>query len=269
MLVTGTGFSGAEAWTGTGGFQEALLKAGHPSCYVDFPRPHDRATCRSPSSTSSTASAARPRLARSRIAVYGISQGGVLPRHGAHVLAQPAPPGQRRRRRRRHAARLDGRHAGRFRASRRRAARRRSGSRPSTRNLLKWVNRRADETPGPTAWTTVRTEEDEVVTPQDALYPTSSLRRRDEHLDPARLPRAGDDAHRRRATTPSPSPRCAMRWRAAGPPTSRACPPTSARRPSPRGSTSRRTPDDARRLARARGPAPARAGARAWRPSRR
>ena len=43
-------------------------------------------------------------------------------------------------------------------------------------NLLKWVNRRADETPGPTAWTTVRTEADEVVTPQEALYPTSALR---------------------------------------------------------------------------------------------
>ena len=174
MLVTGTGFSGTEAWTGTGGFQEALLKAGHPSCYVDFP---DLTTGDMQVAVQYLVHGIRrqARLARSRIAVYGISQGGVLPRMA--LMFWPSL-----RRQVSDVVAVAGTQHGSTASTLVGACQSAAGCPPAiwqqafNSNLLKWVNRRADETPGPTAWTTVRTEEDEVVTPQDALYPTSSLR---------------------------------------------------------------------------------------------
>jgi hypothetical protein len=174
MLVTGTAFTGGEAWSGGGGFQEALLKAGHPSCYVDFP---EFTTGDMQVAVQYLVHGIRrqARLARSRIAVYGISQGGVLPRMA--LMFWPSL-----RRQVSDVVAVAGTQHGSTADTLVGSCQSASGCPPAiwqqafNSNLLKWVNRRADETPGPTAWTTVRTEEDEVVTPQDALYPTSSLR---------------------------------------------------------------------------------------------
>jgi triacylglycerol lipase len=174
MLVTGTGFTGGEAWSGAGGFQETLLKVGHPSCYVDFP---DFTTGDMQVAVQYLVYGIRrqARLARSRIAVYGISQGAVLPRMA--LMFWPSL-----RRQVSDVVAVAGTQHGTTADLLVGACQTSSGCAPAVwqqafnSNLLKWVNRRADETPGPTAWTTVRTEEDEVVTPQEALYPTSTLR---------------------------------------------------------------------------------------------
>lgn len=174
MLVTGTGFSGGEAWSGAGGFQEALLKAGHPSCYVDFP---DFTTGDMQVAVQYLVYGMRrqARLARSRIAVYGISQGAVLPRMA--LMYWPSL-----RRQVSDVVAVAGTQHGTTADLLVGSCQTSAGCPPAVwqqgfnSNLLKWVNRRADETPGPTAWTTVRTEADEVVTPQEALYPTSTLR---------------------------------------------------------------------------------------------
>lgn len=174
MLVTGTGFTGGEAWSGAGGFQEALLKAGHPSCYVDFP---DFTTGDMQVAVQYLVYGIRrqARLARSRIAVYGISQGAVLPRMA--LMFWPSL-----RRQVSDVVAVSGTQHGTTADLLVGSCQTSAGCPPAVwqqafnSNLLKWVNRRADETPGPTAWTTVRSEEDEVVTPQVALYPTSALR---------------------------------------------------------------------------------------------
>jgi hypothetical protein len=77
LLVTGTGVDGSEGWPD--GLQRSLVRAGIPSCYVDFPQ---HATADLQVSVQYLVDAIRTvrRRAGRDIAVYGISQGALLPR---------------------------------------------------------------------------------------------------------------------------------------------------------------------------------------------
>jgi hypothetical protein len=170
LFVTGTGATGEEGYLiGKGAF-EAF---GHPVCDVDFP---DYTTADIQISVQYLVYAIRreAQMAGRRIAIIGISQGGLLPRfaltywpdlrtevtdvlaaagtqHGTNVAGpagpcsaiNPCPP-----------------------AYWQQAA----GS-----NLLRALNREPVEAPGPTAWTTVRSATDEAVQPQTGPHPTSAL----------------------------------------------------------------------------------------------
>jgi triacylglycerol lipase len=171
LFVTGTGATGEEGYLiGRGAFEAA----GHPVCDVDFP---DYTTADIQISVQYLVWAIRreSQLSGRRIAIFGISQGGLLPRfaltywpdlrakvtdvlaaagtqHGTTVVGpagpcsatNPCPP-----------------------AGWQQAA----GSR-----LLAALNSQPFEAPGPTAWTTVRSATDEVVQPQTGNHPTSALK---------------------------------------------------------------------------------------------
>jgi hypothetical protein len=174
LLVTGTGFDGTEAWPD--GLQISLRADGVPSCYVNLPR---HATADIQVSVQYVVHAIRRMRKRSGrdIAVYGISQGALLPR-----FALTYWPSLRRQVT--DVVLLAGTHHGttafsslaagcgvrcRFTAA---AWQQVAGS-----DLLEALNRRGrPETFGPTSWTTVRTLDDEVVQPTGGADPTSALR---------------------------------------------------------------------------------------------
>jgi hypothetical protein len=169
MIVTGTGASGAEAY-GIG--KPALDVYGAPVCYVDFPH---FTTADVQVSVQYLVAGLRTmsRRAHRRVAVFGISQGGLLPRIAltywpslrAKVSDVIAAAGTE------HGTNLDTR-----------ARCRKAGCVPAGwqqiagSHLLRALNAHPDETPGPTAWTTVRSETDETVQPQTGPHPTSALR---------------------------------------------------------------------------------------------
>ncbi len=167
MLVTGTGVSGDEAY---GIAKPAFDVYGAPACWVNFP---SFTTADIQVSVQYLVYGLREmhRRAGRKLAVFGISQGGLLPRvaltywpslrakvgdvvaiagtqHGTTVLPAggcklcvPAYWQQAR------------------------------GSR-----FLRALNARPDETPGPTSWTTVRSATDETVRPTTGRHPTSALK---------------------------------------------------------------------------------------------
>jgi triacylglycerol lipase len=169
MLVTGTGATGDEAYAiGKGAFEAY----GHPVCTVDFPA-FTTADIQVSVQYLVNGIRAMERRAGQPIAVIGISQGGLLPRwaltywpslrakvtdvlsaagtqHGTNIgdlspcATNGCPP-----------------------AVWQQAA----GSK-----LLAAINAQPDETPGPTAWTTVRSTTDETVQPQTGPHPTSALK---------------------------------------------------------------------------------------------
>ena len=77
LLVTGTGIDGTEAWPA--GLQLPLTSAGWPSCFVNFPE-HTTADIQVSAEYLVHAIRATVRRAGRRIAIYGVSQGGLLPR---------------------------------------------------------------------------------------------------------------------------------------------------------------------------------------------
>jgi hypothetical protein len=166
MLVTGTGVSGDEAY---GIAKPAFDLYGAPACWVNFP---NFTTADIQVSVQYLVYGLREmhRRAGRKLAVFGISQGGLLPRvaltywpslrakvgdvvaiagtqHGTTVrrfecgLCVPAYWQQAR------------------------------GSR-----FLRALNARPDETPGPTSWTTLRSATDEAVRPTTGRHPTSALK---------------------------------------------------------------------------------------------
>jgi hypothetical protein len=173
LLVTGTGIDGREAWPQ--GLGLSLRRDGIPRCFIDFPQHTTGDIQVAVQYVVSAIRAVRKRAGRD-IAVYGISQGGLLPRfaltywpslrskvsdvvlvagtqHGTTVfeslLAGCSPD-----------CRLT-------------AAvwQQASGS-----ALIRAINRSgSDETPGPTGWTTVRSTTDGVVQPATGPDPTSAL----------------------------------------------------------------------------------------------
>ena len=168
MLVTGTGATGEEAYgIGKGAFDAF----GHPVCDVDFPA----------FTTGDIQIAAQylvfgireeARRAGQPIGVIGISQGGLLPRIAltywpslrpkvTDVLAA--------------AGTQHGTTVGR-RCSKGRPCAPANWQQAAGSNLLRALSRQPDESPGPTAWTTVRSSTDETVQPQTGAHPASSLK---------------------------------------------------------------------------------------------
>jgi hypothetical protein len=168
LLVTGTGIDGSEAWPA--GLQRSLTAARRPSCFVNFPE-HTTADIQISVQYLVYAIRATAKRAQRKIAIYGVSQGGLLPRwaltywpslrrlvtdvvavagaqHGTTVSLCGAD------------CRLT-------------AAvwQQTAGS-----HLLRALARYPDESPGRTAWTTVRTLDDELVRPTSGPDPASALR---------------------------------------------------------------------------------------------
>jgi hypothetical protein len=168
VLVTGTGATGEEAYALEKGAFDAF---GHPVCDIDFP---DFTTADIQVSVQYLVRGIRAvaRRAGRPVAVAGISQGGLLPRwaltywpdlrrlvtdvvavagtqHGTTVF-DPA------------ACALNGCAPAVWQQA-------------ATSKLIAAISARRDETPGPTAWTTVRSLTDEVVQPQSGPHPASAL----------------------------------------------------------------------------------------------
>jgi hypothetical protein len=167
MFVTGTGATGDQGYL-IG--QDAFEGYGHPVCYMNFP---DFTTADIQVSVQYLVYGLRKefKIAGRKVAVFGISQGGLLPRfaltywpdlrrkvsdvlaaagtqHGTTVsrgcsATSPCAP----------ASWQQGRHS----------------------NLLDAINAQPDETPGDVSYTTVRSLSDETVQPQGGGHPTSAL----------------------------------------------------------------------------------------------
>jgi hypothetical protein len=173
LLVTGTGVDGSEAWPD--GLQRSLVAARRPTCFVNFPE-HTTADIQVSVQYLVHGIRAMATRANRRIAIYGISQGGLLPRwaltywpslrgmvtdvvavagtqHGTTVFDSLLS-----------ACGSDCRLTA---AGWQQVA----GSR-----LMRALAQYPDESPGPTAWTTVRTLDDELSQPTRRPNPTSALR---------------------------------------------------------------------------------------------
>ncbi|MFN8162132.1 MAG: hypothetical protein U0R52_13920 [Solirubrobacterales bacterium] len=231
MLVTGTGATGEQAYAiGKGAFDAY----GHPVCDVDFPA---STTADIQVSVQYLVYGIRreARLAGRKVAVFGISQGALLPRfaltywpglrdkvgdvlaaagtqHGTTVAlegacsaAQPCVPA---------------------------AWQQAAGS-----HLLRALNRQPDETPGRSVgWTTVRSLGDETVQPQSGPHPTSALRGRPTSSS-SESARAAGSPTSARPWTRWPSLPSSTRSPTPAPPAYRACPGASARAPTRPAST--------------------------------
>jgi triacylglycerol lipase len=169
MLVTGTGATGDEAYAiGKGGFDAYR----HPVCTVNFPA---FTTADVQVSVQYLVNGIRSmaRRAGQPIAIIGISQGGLLPRFAltywpslradvTDVLAAAATQ---------HGTTLFDPVGCAANGCAPALWQQAAGSK-----LLAALNAQPDETPGPTAWTTVRSATDEVVQPQTGPHPTSALK---------------------------------------------------------------------------------------------
>ena len=191
MIVTGTGVSGDTAYAIAA---DALAAYGHPACYVNFP---DETTADIQISVQYLVNGLRREYAMAgrKVAVFGISQGGLLPAVRAHLLERPAAQGQRRPRGRRDPARNE------------RRLRLHAPSMPCSpaewqqikgSKLLGAINGQPDETPGKTSYTTVRSLTDETVQPQGGKHPTSSLDGASNILIQDVCPGRADEPHRQR-----------------------------------------------------------------------
>jgi triacylglycerol lipase len=171
LLVTGTGVDGSEAWPP--GLQLSLTGAGRPSCYVNFPE-HTTADIQVSVQYLVYAIRATERRAGRRIAIFGISQGGLLPRWALTywpslrrlVTDVVAVAGTQ------HGTTVFGNLLSTCGCQLTAAAWQQAAS----AKLQKALARYPDETPGRTAWTTVRSLDDEVVQPTSGQHPTSALR---------------------------------------------------------------------------------------------
>jgi hypothetical protein len=169
MFVTGTGATGDQGYL-IG--EDAFEAYGHPVCYVNFP---DFTTADIQVSVEYLVYGLRKefKMAGREVAVFGISQGGLLPRFAltywpdlrkkvGDVLSAAGTH---------HGSNAGG---GSVCSSESPCApaywQQRAGS-----NLLEALNSQPDETPGGTSYTTVRSLFDETVQPQGGKNPTSAL----------------------------------------------------------------------------------------------
>jgi hypothetical protein len=167
MFVIGTGATGDQGYLiGQGAFEAY----GHPVCYVNFP---DYTTADIQISVQYLVYGLRREfgMAHRKVAVIGISQGGLLPR-----FALTYWPDLRRKVSDVVAA-----------AGTQHGTTVSTGCSPSTpcapadwqqsrgSHLLRAINSQPDETPGNVSYTTVRSLTDETVRPQGGKHPTSSF----------------------------------------------------------------------------------------------
>jgi triacylglycerol lipase len=170
MLVTGTGASGAEAYA-IG--KPALDHYGAPVCYVDFPNFTEADIQVSVQYLVNGLRVMAKRAGRP-VAVFGISQGGQLPRVALtywpslrkQVSDVIAAAGTQ------HGSNLGDRAA----CVTAPGCTPASWQQGAQSNFLKALNAEPDESPGPTSWTTVRSAGDETVQPQTGPHPTSALK---------------------------------------------------------------------------------------------
>ena len=169
MFVTGTGASGDQGYL-IG--QDAFEAYGHPVCYVNFP---DNTTADIQVSVEYLVYALRKefRMAGREVAVFGISQGGLLPR-----FALTYWPGLRKKvgdvlaaAGTQHGTTVGGGGG----CSETNPCTPAGWQQRAGSNLLDAINSQPDETPGDVSYTTVRSLFDETVQPQDGKRPTSSL----------------------------------------------------------------------------------------------
>jgi triacylglycerol lipase len=173
LLVTGTGVDGHEAWPA--GLQVSLTRAHIPSCYLDFPE-HTTADIQISAQYLVAGIRATAKRAGRKIAIFGISQGGLLPRYSltywpslrSLVTDAVLVSGTQ------HGTTVFGSLTGscapncRFTAA---AWQQAAGSK-----LLTALNKTPDETPGSVSYTTVRSTTDEVVQPTGGPHPTAALK---------------------------------------------------------------------------------------------
>jgi hypothetical protein len=172
VFSTGTGTAAEDALTLV---REGLKELRRPICAVDYP---DFTTADIQVSAEYLVNAVRVahKRAGKPISIYGVSQGALLPRWaltywpslrrkvGDVVAVAGTQHGTT-------ATDLTDAFCGPYKGCIPAGWQQAAGS-----NLLRAINRPGrDETPGPTAWTTVRSLTDEVVTPQTGPAPTSSL----------------------------------------------------------------------------------------------
>lgn len=170
MLVTGTGASGTEAYA-IG--KPALDAYGAPVCYVDFPN-NTTADLQISVQYLVYGLKVMSRRAGRKVAVLGISQGALLPRVAltywpslrSKVSDVVGAAGPHHGTTARKLASCGAATGGCVPAALQQTA----GSK-----FLAALNSQPDETPGPTAWTTVRSSTDEVVKPATGKHPTSAL----------------------------------------------------------------------------------------------
>jgi len=167
MFVTGTGASGDQAWL----IGESAFRAyGHPICYVNFP---DFTTADIQISVEYLVYGLRREfaMAHRKVAVIGISQGGLLPRFGLtywpdlrrKVSDVVAAAGTQ------HGTTVDGG------CSRSTPCAPADWQQARSSHLLDAINGQPDETPGNVSYTTVRSLSDETVQPQGGKHPSSAL----------------------------------------------------------------------------------------------
>jgi hypothetical protein len=169
MLVTGTGASGDEAYA-IG--KPALDAYGAPVCWVNFP---DNTTADVQVSVQYLVSGLRTmsRRAGRPVAVFGISQGGLLPRIAltywpslrAKVSDVIAAAGTQH-----------GTTVGDCRVKKLSCTPAAFQQAAGSQFLKALNNGKRDETPGPTSWTTVRSSTDATVKPTTGPRPTSALK---------------------------------------------------------------------------------------------
>jgi triacylglycerol lipase len=177
LLIHGTGGGGMEEWVTPVDFLKSVSDAGYPVCYVELP---DKALTDVQTSAEYVVNAIRRvhKMADRPIALYGHSQGGWLARwaltYWPSLRSQVAD-----------AVSIAGTQHGTNGAAAAAlvdALCRNPGCPPAFwqqrigSSLERTLNNGRDETPGPTAWTTVRTTGDDVVQPQSGAHPTSALR---------------------------------------------------------------------------------------------
>ncbi len=175
LLVHGTGGAGHEAWAGAVNLQAALRNAGLASCYVTLP---DYALADLQVSVEYVVAAIRTVYKRTgrRIAIYGLSQGALLPRwaltYWPSLRTKVAD-----------AVIVSGPQRGTTWGASRPTidAFCATGCPPAFiqqtqgSHLLAAINHQPDQTPGGLRWTTVRSLTDELVQPQDGPAPTAAL----------------------------------------------------------------------------------------------
>lgn len=168
LLSSGTGSTGGDLYLL---MKPALDRYGHPVCYVDYPQ-YTTADLQVSAQYLVYAIRRASRAADRPLAVYGISQGALLPRIAitywpglaAKVTDVIAAAGTQH-----------GTTVGRGGCSAGNPCAPALWQQIAGSNFLRALNRQPDESPGATAWTTVRSLNDQVVQPQSGRHPTSAL----------------------------------------------------------------------------------------------